>query len=274
MCLFVFPRLFACVFFIGMCLFIGMCFFVFRGMIVHLYAYVCYVSNFQVVYLRAQFFPYSWNVFLVLKFNLCICICIYEWSILASLHTHSHAYTHNLWTNRWRPFVADLWNWMDTFVVGISIMGLTYRPVPAVNILRYISILFVCVSTFITSIRLHWGSILPYWHPMLVISTSFTWWHSWIYMQRCHIYNSSERHFSSYSLNSGKSLFQMFCKQTCSGTHLHMCTRACIPANEYIHQTGARDQDGASFQKTEVPSHPHHCPFFIYRTFFLCLSPH
>ena len=46
----------------------------------------------------------------------------------------------NLFGAWWRPFVKDVWNWIDTFVVVISIAGLVNESLPAVNVLRLVRV--------------------------------------------------------------------------------------------------------------------------------------
>ena len=46
----------------------------------------------------------------------------------------------NLFGSWWRPFLAEAWNWMDSFVVIISIAGLIDESIPAVNVLRLVRV--------------------------------------------------------------------------------------------------------------------------------------
>jgi len=47
----------------------------------------------------------------------------------------------NLAGNWWRPFASVLWNWMDAFVVIISVAGLIKEGLPAIGVLRLFRVL-------------------------------------------------------------------------------------------------------------------------------------
>jgi len=46
----------------------------------------------------------------------------------------------NLFGSWWRPFLAEAWNWVDSFVVMISIAGLIDETIPVVNLLRLVRV--------------------------------------------------------------------------------------------------------------------------------------
>jgi voltage-gated sodium channel len=87
----------------------------------------------------------------------------------------------NLAGNWWRPFTRVVWNWMDAFVVLISIAGLINDDLPAIGVLRLCRVLkMVRLFRGLTQLRIMidalYSAILPVVNAsmlLLLVSTIY-----------------------------------------------------------------------------------------------------
>ena len=87
----------------------------------------------------------------------------------------------NIAGNWWRPFASVLWNWMDAFVVLISIAGLIKEDLPAISVLSLFRVLkMVRLFRSLTQLRIMidalYSAILPVVNAfmlLLLVSTIY-----------------------------------------------------------------------------------------------------
>jgi hypothetical protein len=87
----------------------------------------------------------------------------------------------NIAGNWWRPFASVLWNWMDAFVVIISVAGLIKEGLPAISVLRLFRVLkMIRLFRSLTQLRIMidalYSAVLPVVNAfmlLLLVSTIY-----------------------------------------------------------------------------------------------------